>query len=227
MILVVYPRSLPEAKGAADVDSLTQVKAKRFQFLRRLHEATGGNTLQMLDTAELGRELGWAQLDVDNVSEYLEAEGLLEFATFGTISITHAGVLEVEAALEKPEQPTLHFPPVNFIYIAQMDRSQIQQGTTASSQTVTFGAADLEPIRQFIADLKSRLTELEIAADEQEEANLQIATMEAQLASKRPSPVIIKESLHSARKILEGGAGNLVAAAFLSQLPQLIALIPK
>jgi hypothetical protein len=34
---------LPEAKGAADVDSLTQVKDRRFQFLRRLGEAKPGS----------------------------------------------------------------------------------------------------------------------------------------------------------------------------------------
>jgi hypothetical protein len=192
---------------------------------------------------DFGQQLGFERVEVQNIAEYLRDEGLLDFVALGgTIAITHAGVREVEAqavaitqqgvreveaALERPEQPTPHFPPVNFIYIARMDHSQIQQGTANSTQTVTFGATDLTPIRNFLEELKTQLEGLGISADEQAEARLQVATAEAQLSSKRPNSVIVRESLHSIRNILEGGVGSVAATAFLQQLPQLIALLPK
>jgi len=227
MILQVDPRELPEAKGAADVDSLTQVKARRFQFLRRLYESTRGRSQLALDEQQVGQQLGMPPDELDAITEYLDAEGLIEFPTYGHVSITHAGVREVEAALDRPEQPTPHFPPVNFIYVEQMSHSQIQQGTTSSTQTGTFGTTDLTPISQFIEELRTRLADLKISEDDQHEANLQIATVQAQLSSRRPSFSIIRESLHTIRNILEGGVGSAAATVFITQLPQLIDMLPK
>jgi hypothetical protein len=85
MILQVDPRELPEAKGAADVYSLTQVKARRFQFLRRLYDSTRGRSQVALEEHKIGQEMRMAPDELDAITEYLEGEGLIELPTYGHV----------------------------------------------------------------------------------------------------------------------------------------------
>lgn len=118
-------------------NSIAKKKHDRFRFLHGLYEATDGDSLRLISESELGKELG---LDFDAtlaISQYLEGEGLLKTMTLGgQISITHAGIVEVEEAISRPSNPTTHFPAnvVNIVHVATMNNSQIQQGTTNSSQ---------------------------------------------------------------------------------------------
>lgn len=212
----------------AGVDRFTELRAKRFEFLNALYKATGGSRYQFVEMYELGQPLGLGRDETENVADYLQGQGLLMFPVLGgMVAITQAGIVEVETALSAPEQSTEHFPPLNFIYVERMEHSQIQQGTTDSTQTGTFAAADLELVRQFVDDLRARLPDLGLSTVDREEASLQITTAEVQVASRRPNPVILREALNTIRNVLEGGAGSIAATALLQQLPQVIALLPK
>lgn len=122
----------------ADLTPLDQKKQQRLLFMSALYEKTDGSTDLVLNMWELGDELGWERPTTSRTVDYLEAEGLLEFAAMGgEIAITHAGVVEVEQSLSTPEAPTEHFPPaatVNILNIQTMIGSQVQQGTTGGEQ---------------------------------------------------------------------------------------------
>lgn len=200
-------------------DQIQEIQRKRFLFLQHLYEVTGGDTFPDANLYELGNDLGFTSDETDKIDNYLTEQGLVEHIVYGgVISITHAGVIAVEAALTQPDEPTPYFPAVNIIQIKNMTGSQIQQGTQQSNQTVTHSTNDLEAILSFANELKGKLSELELDDETQEEVKADIATIESQAGSPRPKYAIIKECLASIRIVLEGAAGNVIAAALLNHL---------
>ncbi|MFN0075339.1 MAG: hypothetical protein ACKVY0_02580 [Prosthecobacter sp.] len=209
------------------MNPLEELKLKRFQYLKALYEATGGSSSAYIQTPYvLGETLGFSGDETMRIDEYLRGEGLVKrLGLAGETTITHQGVVEVEAALSQPQKPTEHFPPVvNILNVQQMYGSQIQQGTSHSTQSLTLQAADLKAIQEFITQLKPQLSNLGLSGDALQEATSDISTVEAQLASTKPKPGILKESLTSLRTILEGVAGNMIASGLSGQIPALLAL---
>jgi hypothetical protein len=202
-------------------NSIQDMRKKRFQYLHRLYEKTRGSNLEFENFSSLGKELGYSDEETNLITDYLRDEGLVKFPAFGQITITHYGVVEVENALANPEQPTQYFPPVNIINIGQMINSQIQQDTNQSVQTMAFTSDDLKSIAKFIEEFKNRLPELQIEKDTQQEAEADLATLEAQLKSSKPKHTILRECLASLRRILENATGQVAATLLLRQLPML------
>lgn len=134
-------RALPLALRAVGVwpQSATPVEQKRrrrFAFMDRLYERTDGDPMARVNFRDIGAELGWTGDDAQKVAFYLRDEGLLKFPVMGgAVSITHAGVVEMEAAIEHPDRPTPHFPPINVINVyGDVRDSQLQAGTRDSRQ---------------------------------------------------------------------------------------------
>ena len=112
-------------------------------------------------------------------------------------------------------------PVVNIANIQHMDGSQIQQGTIDSTQQGTFEITNQKQLLEFIELLKDKLPDLEISDDDKPEIEADIATIEAQMKSSRPKDGIIKESLSSIKRILEGASGAVIANELLKYLPAL------
>jgi hypothetical protein len=202
---------------------IQELKHKRFQYLKKLYDTTEGSELAGVNFQQLGDELGFSHSETDRIEEYLVGEGLIEHVSLGgEIGITHRGVVEVESALSKPDEPTTYFPPVNYIHVEQMIGSQIQQGTNQSSQVLTYSTNDIEAIAKFVADLKARLPDLKLDAETQAEAESDTETIESQIKSPRPKHAIIKECLLSLRKVLESAAGGAIGALLVQQIIALI-----
>jgi hypothetical protein len=113
------PRRVPirESKGWMS-RNLNDKRQQRLVFMRRLYEISGGETTKDSGKYELGKEFGWTPDETDSVTEYLDAEGLLEITGEGTaaqVRLKHAGVLEVEKAIANPNAPTEHFPALRWI----------------------------------------------------------------------------------------------------------------
>ena len=137
---------------------IAEQKVRRFQFLKYLYERTGGSETELVPDDEALQGSGLSKPDFDLVCEYLLNEGLIG-GTLDAVCMTHAGMVEIEAALTRPDKPTEHFP-VNIIHIEQMHQSQIQQGTVASTQSGTFTSLDLAAVAEFIRGLKDQLPQL-------------------------------------------------------------------
>jgi hypothetical protein len=217
------PKKLRERMPMSTIEDL---RKNRFQFLRLLYDKSGGNRRNVFIMWEIGKELGLSRDETESVTQYLHGENLLEHKTMGGgIVITHLGVREVEDALSHPEQPTQYFPPVNIINIHHMQGSQIQQGVTGSTQLGLFDCKNKGEIVEFVELLKMKLPDLRLGKEPESELNSDVLTLEAQLLSSRPKLSILKESMLSIQRILEGAAGAVVAQQLLSHMPALLGLL--
>jgi hypothetical protein len=207
------------------MNSLEEKKAARFRFLHALYERAEGDQYATLPAMEFGADLGFSQEQIEKIVQYLEAEHLVKSVAFGwVISITHDGVRQVEAALSSPERATHYFPPVvNILHVQSMVNSQIQQGSHSSTQSVAITQSQITSLQEYVSTLRSKIPELGLRPDLASELDSDAATVEVQLASANPKRGIIKESLSSARTILEGAAGNLIASDLLGKLIPLLA----
>jgi len=203
-------------------DKIRETQRRRFQFLLKLFELSNGDELFSIDAFELGDQLGFPKDETNRIDDYLRGENLIQGIASTRIAITHQGVVEIERALIKPDEPTTYFPPVNIIHVAQMIGSQIQQGTNQSSQILNYSANDLDAITKFVANLKGQLPELKLDAETQTEVEADVETIETQVKSPRPKHVIIREGLLSLRRILEGATGSAIAALLVQQIVALI-----
>jgi len=109
-------------------------------------------------------------------------------------------------------------PIVNIANIEQMIGSQLQQGTRDSIQEGTFEITNHEQLLEFIELLKSKLPELEISEDDKSEIEADVATIEAQMKKNRPITGIVRDSLLSIKRILEGASEAVIATGLLKFL---------
>lgn len=98
--------------------NLEKKRAQRYLFLKHLYDLADGDTFPNFGFAEIRGQLGWDEATTDKVMNYLQDEGLIKFVSFGTIGITHAGVIHIEDAISHPAQPTKYFPAISFIMVS-------------------------------------------------------------------------------------------------------------
>jgi hypothetical protein len=207
-----------------DAQSITELRAQRFAFLREIYEVASGSTSSNVHQRDIVASLGYDEELADKIGQYLVDEGLLEFFAFGPrYVLTHGGVEEVEAALAAPEQPTRHFPPIviaqNYIHVGSMVGSAIQQGSHGSTQIVQ-QPVDVAALRELAADLGAALA---AAGAVNGEAAGELAALEALIAAPQPQRAAIRETLCSLRRVVEGA----LASALASAAPQLPALAER
>jgi hypothetical protein len=198
-----------------------EIRAQRFAFLKAVYDATDGSTDRFVNMNEIGEKLAFDEQLTDKIATYLVHEHLLEWAAMGgIIELTHWGVKEVEEVLSTPTEPTEHFPSLvvaeNYINVGSIHGSQIQQATEGSVQTQA--PLDVDPLRDLVEQIRAAEQTLELDDDDRRELQASVGTVDAQLGSSRPDRGILRTSLASAQRILEGAAGSGVAAG----LPQLI-----
>lgn len=201
---------------------INRKKELRYLFLRRLYELTDGSELKRIATDEVANGFGVTPQETYDIWRYLKGECLARPVNM-EVSITHAGVVEIERALSEPDRPTQYFPPVNIINVHQMHGSVIQQGAVNSAQSAHLTNPETIPIDVFINRLKSAIPELALPKEDNSEVLADIATIEAQVGSERPKSGIIKESLLSIQRVLEGAGGAIVAQQLLPCIPVLLA----
>lgn len=199
--------------------SLQEKKKQRLLFMHRLYEVSDGSTLHDVDSAEVGKELGWSDQVTQNVVEYLADEGLLEFFSGGDlITITHTGVVEVETALDAPDRGTEHFPPAaNVIVIGQMYGSQVQQGSITSQQHGSFNEPNRDQLRAVAELLRTILPDLGLDEDDRQEAEAELSTAKIQLGSNRPKWDIIKASFGRVAALVERVSSMATRSVELTQ----------
>jgi hypothetical protein len=205
------------------MNAIEDMKKKRFQFLHRLYELTGGDEFKGFNMFQIGEELGFDRNLTTNIAYYLKGEGLIEFrALGGIIGISHLGVREVEEALSKPDTSTYHFLPVNIISVGQMISSQIQQTSPEATQVVTVGESRHEELKEVIQSLKKSIEQLGLSPQQKSDLQAEIQTIDAQMSSSKPKATIITECLGTIRRILEGAVSSTIASGLLSKIVALL-----
>ena len=101
--------------------------------------------------------------------------------------------------------------------IGNMHNSQLQQHSSSSSQSISV-ATDIQALRVLISELRIAASDLPLKRTEHEEFAAELSTLESQAGSPKPKRVLISESLKSARTILEGAAGNILASDLIAKI---------
>lgn len=194
--------------------------------MRAIYDAADGDPIAIVDSYEVCETAGVPPDRVEGTITYLANEGLLEWAsTTGGVSITHAGVVEVEEGEARPDRPTAHFPPVNIINIGTMTNSQIQQGSTGATQSMSLTEGELSAARVLIDLLSERQADLDrLDRDVAEELQAEMQTLQAQLSSPKPKRSVVSEAAKTIRAIIEGAGGEILADALPKLLPLLAVL---
>lgn len=117
---------------------------------------------------------------------------------------------------ERAQTQAVTYHIKNYIH-GNITDSQIQIEAVGNVQerTIEF---DVAQVAKFVEALKSTVEVLGLDANGGDEAASEMATLEAQLRSPKPNHSILRESLGSIKRILEGATGNLVASGLLNQL---------
>ena len=77
--------------------TIEEIKEKRFQFLRKLYELSGGDESKGFDVSRISEELGFDSNLTRNIVDYLLEEGLIVTTIGGgSTRITHEGIQVVE-----------------------------------------------------------------------------------------------------------------------------------
>ncbi len=201
--------------------TLDEKKKERFLLLHKMYEKTDQSGLQLLQLEELARELGLNRVEALVVADYLANEGLIRIFNdeANIVAINHKGVVEIEAALSAPTKGTEHFLPLNFIYVEQMNNSQIMQASEGGFQAFILGDDRIENLREFLETFNKRSDELSFnSAEDRKELEAEVATITAQIESPRPKYQIVATSIQSITNILEGFSGSVLATMLIELL---------
>ena len=90
------------------IEYIEEKKEKRWMFLNKLYELSGGSTYKPLEEAKIDKELGFDRELSRDIVTYLMDKGLIREICYSpyTIAISHDGIVEVEAASGNPDRST-------------------------------------------------------------------------------------------------------------------------
>lgn len=138
------------------------------------------------------------------------------------LKLERDGVLGEGLSFSPEEKKIASGPAYNITnFFGPVEQSQIQQQTTQSTQTAIKSVLDLQKVKDFVESVKTSFNELDLDAENNRELKAEVATIESQLSSPKPKTSIIKESLQSAKRILESASGA-VAGQLLLKLGELL-----
>jgi hypothetical protein len=208
------------------VVDLSKRRANRLRVMTEIFNAAHGNRREFVATDPIRERLQLSDEEMADACNYLEGEGLIEGTQTlrlfpSQVTLTHWGIREVEQSQEHPEEPTEHFPPLVSVtqhFHGDVIGSAIQAGSPGATQTTTIGDLNLDRVREFVERYEEAEPSLGLNAENAAELQADIATIRAQLNSPRPKPEIIRQSLRTARAILEGATGSLAASGLLELL---------
>ena|SRR5258708_3821429 len=103
------------------------------------------------------------------------------------------------------------------INVGTMYGSTIQQGTEHTSATIDYKSKE-SGLRHLLGQIRGSTNALELSPAALTQLEVDIQTVEAQLSSPHPKPVVVAESLQSMRNILEGIVGSLVASGLVLEI---------
>lgn len=208
--------------------TLAAKRVLRTKFMNWLYEATDGSELASTKPEAFLNETATAD-DPDAVRaladaiKFLEGEYLIEATwTMGElpfdVSLTHAGVVEIEEAMARPDRPTEHFVPIINVTTVQgsIIGSQIQQGSPGASQSGTITVNQRERFQAFIHAARQAAEVPELDSDDRVKVTADLDFMEKELAKTEPRWERLKVVGTAVQTILLGGLGDALGGGIAS-----------
>ena len=142
------------------------------------------------------------------------------------MKLEESGILGEGMTFSQEEKTTAATATQVINFFGSVSNSQIQHGTSHSTQTMTMQGPDLQQVRQFVKSLKSTMNDLGLEQTAKDQLSVDIQTVETQLSAPKPNRSIIKEALLSSKSVLENAAGSILASEILTKLmPLLVSLL--
>lgn len=200
-------------------------QAARLAYLRAAYDASDADPMGMFDWEKVAEAAGVERGLAEAAVSYLATKGLLEWRTSQWLSLTTWGIDEAEQLLADPETRSENLPApasINVMNVKEMYGSfQIQQGVTNSPQTVGDATVDRDRLHALVSDLRAWLEDADLNEDDRLEAKAELMTLESQLGSSRPKNTIVKESLATFRRIIEGVSAGVATSTLVAHLNDL------
>lgn len=105
-------------------------------------------------------------------------------------------------------------------FVGAMHGSQVQQGTTNSTQSYSQGL-DVKAVTTIVADLRAAISSASIEREQRDQVESDLTCVESQLAAPKPNATVIRESLRSTRAILEGVASSAAFQGIVNAITSL------
>lgn len=205
---------------------ITSKHKLRTAFMKWAFDQTGGSQMELAEASDFTVPYGWAgqlpsESDTGDAIKYLEGERLIKahWAMGGlpSVSLTHAGIREMEQALSEPSQQTEHFVPlINITNIhGSVIGSQLQQGSPGASQTGHFEINQRDNAEAFITAARKILGSDSLDAEIRQQAEADLGVMSRELESRTPRWPILQTFGAALRDSLVKAAGTAAAAGLL------------
>jgi len=134
------------------------------------------------------------------------------------LKLEEQGIIGKDLTFSEKEQKAAATVVFN---IESMLNSQIQSGTTLSTQVQEIEFSS-ESVKEIISELSDIISNLQLDSNQEAELQSEISTIEAQLKSPKTKFTIVRESLGSIQRILEGAAGGAIASGLIGKIGALI-----
>jgi len=108
-----------------------------------------------------------------------------------------------------------------FNIFGNVSDSQFQQASNQSSQDYTKGL-DLNAVQVIVNSLTSSINDLELGPKEENELKDLLDDISSQLNSQKPDEGVVRKSLASVRRVLEGAVGSSLGQGIISLITPLI-----
>jgi hypothetical protein len=123
------------------------------------------------------------------------------------------------AKIRDPKPATQASGPHYSIKVDNMYNSALMQGSHDSTINQHFDMRS-EEFKNFVGNLRTMLAQVTLADADRTQANADLSTVEAQIASPKPKHSVVRECMMSVRTILENAAGSLIATGAISAINQ-------
>lgn len=139
-----------------------------------------------------------------------------------SIKLEEDGIIGESLTFTSQERETAERASYNINnFYGPVQSPQIQQQTSKSFQVSSVDQFDIDSVNNFLSNIGRQIENLDLSSDTKKELNSEINTAKAQTESPKPKHAIIRETLSSIRRILEGAGGG-VATQLLTELGKLL-----
>lgn len=201
-------------------------RKQRFDFMSCLYNRTDASEDGLVEIEIIAKEIDLSDGETFLIAQYLAKENLIHLRLRHIVSITHGGVVEVEAALRRPDTSTEHFPPLNSMTengkVAPVTVPAVENGDRSA-----FRATELAAIRPFLAALEFQIPKLRLDSEQAGEFQADVVTARVQLASPRPKRQVVALCLESVMAALDKAGVVALTTDLQVQLPAIRAFLQQ
>jgi hypothetical protein len=199
------------------IASLDLKRKQRFDFMSCLYNRTDGLENGLIELESIADEIGMSEGEASIIAQYLAKEGLIQLRLQHIVSITHGGIVEVEAAFRRPDTSTEHFPPIHIL---------AQNGSTRTTPAGEgLKATDVAMLRLFLSALELQIAKLHLNAEEAVAFHADIMAARTQISSSRPKRQVVVLCLESLLAVVDRAGTSALTTDLQAKLPALRAFL--